>query len=245
MDASALRPLSLGEILDVSFGLYRSRFSNLLTVALATQAVPLLLEVYVESAGGVSEHPLFWLGVRILTVVTGTIGTAASTFIVSDRYLGLESGAGAALARAMPLVGTLIGVSIMVGFLVAVGFILLIVPGCILLGGLAVSSVVAVVESPIQASAAVGRSWTLTQGFRGKVFLTMFTGFFLLVLPSVALAVLAGGAEGSLLWRGIEALLQVLVYPFLYVVTTVLYYDLRVRKEGFDLELLASSLQPA
>jgi len=26
---------------------------------------------------------------------------------------------------------------------------------------------------------------------------------------------------------------------------TVLYYDLRVRKEGFDLELLASSLQPA
>ena len=119
MDASALRPLSLGEILDVSFGLYRSRFSNLLTVALATQAVPLLLEVYVESAGGVSEHPFFWLGVRILTVVTGTIGTAASTFVVSDSYLGRESGPGAALARAMPLVGTLIGVSIMVGFLVA------------------------------------------------------------------------------------------------------------------------------
>ena len=64
------------------------------------------------------------------------------------------------------------------------------------------------------------------------------------MLPSVALAVLAGGAEGSLLWRGIEALLQVLAYPFLYVVTTVLYYDLRVRKEGFDLELLASTLQP-
>ena len=40
------------------------------------------------------------------------------------------------------------------------------------------------------------------------------------------------------------ALLQVLAYPFLYVVTTVLYYDLRVRKEGFDLELLASTLQP-
>ena len=245
MDASALRPLSIGEILDVSFGLYRSRFSSLLTVALATMAVPLLLDVYVESAGGVNDHPLFWFGVRILTVVTGTIGTAASTFVVSDSYLGRESGAGAALARAMPLVGALIGVSFMVGFLVVVGLILFVVPGCILLGGLAVSSVVAVVESPIQASAALGRSWNLSRGFRGKVFLTMFTGFFLLVLPSVALAVLAGETEGSLLWRGLEALLQVLVYPFLYVLTTVLYYDLRVRKEGFDLELLASTLRPA
>ena len=35
-----------------------------------------------------------------------------------------------------------------------------------------------------------------------------------------------------------------LIYPFFYVVLTVLYYDLRVRKEGFDLELLASSLRP-
>ena len=40
------------------------------------------------------------------------------------------------------------------------------------------------------------------------------------------------------------AVLQMLVYPFFYSLTTVIYYDLRVRKEGFDLEMLASSLQP-
>ena len=43
----------------------------------------------------------------------------------------------------------------------------------------------------------------------------------------------------------ITSLLSILIYPFFYVVLTVLYYDLRVRKEGFDLELLASALQPA
>jgi hypothetical protein len=43
----------------------------------------------------------------------------------------------------------------------------------------------------------------------------------------------------------LQSLLSILVYPFLYVVLTVLYYDIRVRKEGFDLELLASSVAGA
>ena len=35
-----------------------------------------------------------------------------------------------------------------------------------------------------------------------------------------------------------------LVLPFQVAVTTVLYIDLRVRKEGFDIQLLAHSLEP-
>ena len=41
------------------------------------------------------------------------------------------------------------------------------------------------------------------------------------------------------------SLLQVLIYPLLYCVLTVAYYDLRVRKEAFDLEVLASGLATA
>ena len=36
-----------------------------------------------------------------------------------------------------------------------------------------------------------------------------------------------------------------LVLPFQVAVTTVLYIDLRVRKEGFDVQLLTHSLEPA
>ena len=58
---------------------------------------------------------------------------------------------------------------------------------------------------------------------------------------------LLGADEGtiSLIVLVLQALTQIFIYPFVYVVMTVLYYDLRVRREGFDLELLASSLQPA
>ena len=43
----------------------------------------------------------------------------------------------------------------------------------------------------------------------------------------------------------IGGVVQLFIYPLFYCVLTVTYYDLRVRKEGFDLELLASSLQTA
>ena len=35
-----------------------------------------------------------------------------------------------------------------------------------------------------------------------------------------------------------------LVLPFQAAVTTVLYIDLRVRKDGFDIQLLTHSLEP-
>ena len=57
--------------------------------------------------------------------------------------------------------------------LIGFGFMLVIVPGLMLLAGLVLSTVVAVLEAPPTAIAAMGRSWELTRGFRGKVFLTL------------------------------------------------------------------------
>jgi hypothetical protein len=37
-------------------------------------------------------------------------------------------------------------------------------------------------------------------------------------------------------------LASLLIYPFFTVVITLLYYDLRIRKEGFDLEIMATEL---
>jgi hypothetical protein len=40
----------------------------------------------------------------------------------------------------------------------------------------------------------------------------------------------------------VGAIIMCFAYPFLGVVTTLLYYDLRVRKEGFDLEVMTEQL---
>jgi hypothetical protein len=50
---------------------------------------------------------------------------------------------------------------------------------------------------------------------------------------------------GAVLALAITGLVQIFIYPLFYCVLTITYYDLRVRKEGFDLELLASQLRTA
>ena len=49
----------------------------------------------------------------------------------------------------------------------------------------------------------------------------------------------------GLMWQVGASGLQVLIYPLLYCVLTVANYDLRVRKEAFDLEVLAAGLSRA
>jgi len=56
---------------------------------------------------------------------------------------------------------------------------------------------------------------------------------------------LGGASIGMVTAIAVGGIVQMFIYPLFYCVLTVTYYDLRVRKEGFDLELLASTLQSA
>jgi hypothetical protein len=250
MPAPVLRPLSLGEVLDVSFGLYRSRFAALLAVSVACQLVPSLLRIYFGSEGTMFDNLLLLLAYYTLAIVLSAVGVAASTFIVSDAYLGRETSASAALGKAISLLGRIVVVSMVSSLLIGIGFLLLIVPGVILISGLILSTVVTVLETPANSTVAMGRSWELTKGFRGKVLLTMFCVGLMLMVPTITVGAIwgmIGAATGSVGLVGMEvitSLLSILIYPFFYVVLTVIYYDLRVRKEGFDLELLASQMAP-
>ena len=69
------------------------------------------------------------------------------------------------------------------------------------------------------------------------------TGLFAIVLPQAASGSFGPVALATIAGLAIGGLVQIFIYPLFYCVLTVTYYDLRVRKEGFDLELLASALQ--
>jgi hypothetical protein len=248
-----LRPMSLAELLDAGFGVYRRQFVPLVMVALVTQSIPLALNLYVEMAGGALVRPMLALAGMIAAVVLASIGQAASTFIVAETYLGGSITPGAAMGRATPFMGRLIAASFLSALLWGVGFILLIIPGLIIVCGLAVAAPAIVLENLPRATNGLSRSWNLTKGFRFKVFLVYVVSFLLIFLPAVALGGLGmaaatqaetvtGAAFGMLL---VVTLLQLLAYPFFYVMTTLMYYDFRVRKEAYDLEMLSSSLGAA
>jgi Uncharacterised protein family (UPF0259) len=258
MSGPVLRPLSLGEILDVSFGLYRNLFVPLLIITLVTRAVPLAASAYLQSAGGMAANFAIYIGSLIVDMVLAAIATAASTFIVSESYMGRRLSAGDAFRRAAPFIGRLISLGVLSSLVILLGVLLMIVPGVILACGLCLATPAMVIESLTSSTAAMGRSWSLTRNFRFKLFGALVAVFILMYLPFVALggvsAMSIGGGEAGAGMLGkasfvglttIAALISSLIWPLLYCVLTVAYYDLRVRKEAFDLEVLALGLAQA
>jgi hypothetical protein len=248
MAAPVLRPLSTGEVLDVSFGLYRALFFPLLIVALASRAIPSLLGIYLQAAGGLTQHWILGVVQMFLAIALSSLGVAATTFIVSGAYLGHSVSANDALRSAVGLIGRLFLLALMTGLIVGFGLVLLVIPGLVVGTGLALSNAVLVLEAPISADAAMSRSWQLTKGEKWKVFLTVLVAVLLLMVPSMlvgmlGMAAMLAGGWSALVPLVLISVLDVFIYPFLYVVITVLYYDMRVRKEGFDLELLAAATQ--
>jgi hypothetical protein len=261
MAAPVLRPLSTGEVLDVSFGLYRSLFFPLVVVAAICRVLPLVVSIYFQITSkaitrdptviltAMLDHLPIWFAGILLSLIASAFAVAATTSIVSAAYLGHAITPNEALARAGGVIGRVILVSVFTTFVVMLGLIVFVIPGLILISGLALASVTLVLERGLGPIAAMSRSWELTSGFRWKVLVTVFVAWLFLLVPSMIVAVIAaiGGAVtgwSPLISTVLSGMLQIFAYPFLYVVITVLYYDLRVRKEGFDLEVLATATHP-
>jgi hypothetical protein len=257
MTSPELRPLSVGEILDTSFQLYRRHFATLATIGVLCTAIPLMVDVYIEASGGRLAHLGLAVFSAMLLMVLNSVATAATVFVVSEGYLGRELGAGDALQLSAPFAARLILAQIVYSFLAFAGALFFIIPGLIVLVGMALTAPALVVENRTS-TAALGRSWSLTRGARWKLVGIFIPLFLLLVVPMIAITFVVGviaaivgldaGGDATtigVLGAAFAGLVQMLVYPLFNCALTIAYYDQRIRKEGFDLELLAARLRAA
>lgn len=114
--------------------------------------------------------------------------------------------------------------------------------------GYMVTTPVVVLETLASNFDAFGRSWALTKGMRGRLFGLVFVAYLIAgLLPSLVLSAV-GAVVGQLApsaifaWTVIAAVAPVVLTPIVPCVLTLAYYDLRVRHEGFDLQLLSEQL---
>lgn len=247
MATAQLRPMSVGEILDASLALLRRHIGVFFSVAIVCQAVPQALGLYIQLTGGPVGH----LGLYVLAQVLGMVGyflmTGAAIRIVSQAYLGHEPQFGEALEYAFHKIGRSFAAGFAAGILIVLGCLLLLIPGIVVACGLAVAVQAAVLEPLPSGTDGIGRSWALTKGFKGKALVLYFvtTVLFIVVLVGIALVTgLAALISPALVGPALVvwALASLLIYPFLSCVFTLFYYDLRVRKEAFDLDLLSEQI---
>jgi hypothetical protein len=270
MSAPALRPLRVGEILDAGIKVYLRNARTLIGLTAvvvvpfqALSAVVLLSTVSTSSevprgiasfgASRTSDHATSLGGSTILDL-TGLIITALTTAAcvkaVSDIYLDQPTDIRISLRFALRRLGSLVWLEIMTYVLLALAFIALIIPGIWLYAAWSVAVPALLIEG-CRGWGALSRSFRLVRG-------RWWPAAGVLLVAEVMTSVVAGAVEGVLvaisLTGGASVVLTVVVVslaaglaamftrPFQAAVITVLYYDLRVRHEGYDVALLAEQL---
>ncbi|MGI8686417.1 MAG: hypothetical protein ACR2MO_15250 [Acidimicrobiales bacterium] len=268
MDAAQLRPLSVGEILDLAIRIYRERFMPMakavavvvVPVAVITALAQLSLapsdsEVFgpVDATGQPTvDAGEFWtfaagfLLVAVLSYIAAQLATAASLKLVAGAYLDEPPDWRGSLSFAVHKLGSLVWLTLVFGFLLALGFLACLVPGIYLYVAWTVAVPVLLLEDlrgrkALQRSRALvkGRWWPVlgalvVSGLLAGIVQGVFSAIFAAVVGSTDNDVAA--ATAGALANIASSLVST---PFIAAVIMVIYFDLRVRKEGFDLELLA------
>lgn len=138
-------------------------------------------------------------------------------------------------ARALPL----LGVSILTGLVVSIGFVLLVVPGLWLICMLYAAVAVCVVERR-GVTESMSRSAELTSGYRWQIL-----GLVLIVgiaswLASWVIQHLGASLGGPVFGALLGNLIQVYLIALGSVLAALVYYRLRSIKEGVDIDRLAN-----
>jgi hypothetical protein len=173
---------------------------------------------------------------------------------ISEGYLGRDVSVGQAYGFVLPKALSLIGAALLVGLIATLGYILCIVPGVIFSLWYALTAPSIVIEN-LRAGAGMRRSKQLASGNLGRIFLVLLVvaliswvfGFtFQMIGQYVAAWLLAPSpVAATALQQLLQVIPAILVMPIGAAASVLLYYDLRIRKEGFDLEMLAERLASA
>lgn len=260
-----LRPLSIGEVLDVAVKLVVRNFGPVAIVTLLVLLPLALLQVIVFSAvidteavdgevGFVSDSGA--IGATVVTVLLSALGnilvTVAVFRLLAGAYLGERVRWQASLAFAGKRLHSAIWLAILYGLLVVIGFILLFLPGIFIAVALSVSFVALCVEDK-RGTKALRRSFGLVRGRWWATFAILLLALLIIIVVSIVFGLLSAAVTAVLPTEAVLPLLLVnqlvglvgslVTDPLLAAVLVVLYLDLRVRKEGFDLRVLADQLE--
>ncbi|MEA2461105.1 MAG: hypothetical protein QOH90_1282 [Actinomycetota bacterium] len=287
-----LRPLSVGEILDVAIKIYlKHAWTMWKIVAVVVAPVQFIGALIVTSAAPdavVNQNGIVIVQtqeqlsrfnaargvVAALSVILIVLATAACFKAVSDAYLGDEPTFGGSFRHALKRWRSII-------WLPSVSVIILVLPLLVLaaitavleagwLFALAMFGAVPViiwmwiswtVATPVllfegpKGTKALRRSFFLVRGRWWRTLGAIAVGVIIAgvvqgALAAIFSAVAFTGSAGSYFAKTMSGAIAgtiggILTTPFQAAVVTILFFDFKVRKEGFDLELLARGMGSA
>ena len=252
MPPTELRPRSATEIIDAAFQILKQQYGTFVVLA-ALAYLPYIIFMLAigASTSGASQDDMstaaLGAGMLALPIALIWFPIAETAVLVgaSDALLGKSVDAGAALRLVLSRFGSVLGAALLKVMLVFLASLFLLVPGVIVWLGMFATPAVVVFEHR-GAAESIGRSWNLAKGMKGKVLGVMLLAYLVVMAVQLAVELLAqAGGLNPIMGSVASSVLVIFIYPLIGICTALLYYDARIRKEGFDIQVLASELESA
>lgn len=239
---AALKPSDTGTALQIVVGVLALPLANAAVISGVGRAY---LGLPISLAACYREAARRWLAILILMVlwfVAAIVAVIASVFI-----FGLAIGVLAALAALLPKNMLVVGAMAFFGILLGLASIAMAIL-LYLTGAFSFIAVVLENADPIRAfGSAFTRIFGSHQFWRSVALALALTGI------SLGTYMVAGGGGGVLafifkspaLYMIFAGLAQLFFVPFALIASAVFYYDIRIRREGYDLQMLADRFSAA
>ena len=219
-----------GAVLSESWELYKRHWRHLLPIAFIVYVVVSLVSLLATAALG-------WVG-----SIIGALVSVAGVFLVQGALVEAVSDVrdgradlsiGETFRRVQPRLGTLVGAGLLATLGIAAGFVLLIVPGLVLLTFWAFIIPLIVLEGA-GIGDSFGRSRALVRGNGWNVFGLIVLTFVILIAVGIVLGLVLLFLPDWLASFISNLVSGALTAPFIAVVTTLAYFRLRERSSGVE-----------
>jgi hypothetical protein len=177
----------------------------------------------------------------LASLVTSSFMSAVVVKLGSRAYLESAPDLASTVKEVAPQIPALVVAAVLKAVLLVIGLMFLFFGSLYVVARFfAVASVVVLEDKgPI---AAFGRSSELSAGRKGHILKALLLVFLIYFVLSLGVTAVASLAHSTVVSRVATAAWTIVGWPLVGLTEMVLYYDARIRGEGFDLEHLAASL---
>jgi hypothetical protein len=218
-------------------------------------------------ASGMATFIVFVLAVVIVAIVVLSAQSAALIAAFSQHYLGRKTTIGEAFRAGLAAAPSVIGASfllfaLLLAFWVALAIVMVVtqqtlviivavvggIVGTIYIAASALVAPVVVTIEHVGPATALRRSWTLSDGHRWRILglqllLGLLNGVISLLLSTIFVTTLISDPNTrAIATQVVNVIANIAWTPVQWGTFAILYYDLRVRREAFDLTLAAEAL---
>jgi hypothetical protein len=212
--------VDVGTVLRRTFEIYVDQASVLMPAAAVVFVISGIFGVLLIAAS-----PALAIIAFVVSLIASTLFTGMIVELVADVQDGRrDASPGQLLRAASPVLGQLILVGIIAGIGIVIGFILVIIPGLILMTIWSVAAPVVVRERP-GALRALGRSRELVKGNAWNVFVVILLLVILVGAVSFLIEAIASSA-GTGVGLVVRVIVGILTAPISSLAAAVLYFQL-------------------